>query len=251
MMRALVHGWLGEFDEAERCARLAADLADENERPYDIIAANYGRGVVQMMSGNLAESESALDAALRLSRESEVRLFLPLVMCALGNVYSQQGAPGKARDILLQAKDEAEALGHETSKVVVSAYLGSAYSQLGDTPHGLSLVRACQATAKQKGYEGIEALAAFTEANILASQGAGAPADAIECVKRSIDIAAKIEARPLVAAAKGILARLLVASGRRQEAQDELLQAIMLFDQSRMTVQLERAKAALARFSNS
>jgi transposase len=70
-------------------------------------------------------------------------------------------------------------------------------------------------------------------------------------VKRSIDIAAKIEARPLVAAAKGILARLLVASGRRQEAQDELLQAIMLFDQSRMTVQLERAKAALARFSNS
>jgi class 3 adenylate cyclase/tetratricopeptide (TPR) repeat protein len=251
MMRALVHGWLGEFDEAERCARLAADLADENERPYDIIAANYGRGVVQMMSGNLAESESALDAALRLSRESEVRLFLPLVMCALGNVYSQQGAPGKARDILLQAKDEAETLGHETSKVVVSAYLGSAYSQLGDAPHGLSLVRACQATAKQKGYEGIEALAAFTEANIMASQGAGAPADAIECVKRSIDIAAKIEARPLVAAAKGILARLLVASGRRQEAQDELLQAIMLFDQSRMTVQLERAKAALARFSNS
>ena len=251
MMKALVHGWLGEFDEAERCDRLATDLAEQNERPYDMIAANYGRGVVQMMSGNLEEAESALDEALRLSRESEVRLFLPLVMCALGNVYSQQGEPGRARDILLQAKDEAETLGHETSKVVVSAYLGSVHSQLGDIQHGLSLVRACQATARQKGYEGIEALAAFAEANILASQGAGASADAIECVKRSIDIAARIEARPLVAAAKGILARLLAASGRRKEAQDELVQAIMLFDQSRMTVQLERAKAALARFSDS
>ena len=79
-------------------------------------------------------------------------------MCALGNLYSQQGHAARARDILLQAKDEAEALGHETSKVAVSAYLGSVYSQLGDIQRGLSLVRASQAGAKQKGYGGIEAI---------------------------------------------------------------------------------------------
>jgi class 3 adenylate cyclase/tetratricopeptide (TPR) repeat protein len=250
LMKSLVHAWLGEFDEAERYSAQASDLAETNDRPYDMIAADYGRGVVQMMRGNHEEAESALDQAFRLSHESEVRLFLPLVMCALGNLYSQRGDAARARDILLQAKEEAEALGHETSKVVVSAYLGSAYSQLGDIQHGLTLVRACQAAAKQKGYGGVEVLAVFTEANILSSQGAPMAEEAIECMKRAVELAAGLEARPLLGAARGILARLLAGSGRMAEAEEELHQAIALFDQSKMTLQLERAKATLSRFSN-
>jgi tetratricopeptide (TPR) repeat protein len=250
MMKSIIHAWLGEFDESERCSGQASDLAEQNERPYDIIAADYGRGLTQMMRGNLEEAESALDQALGLSRESEVRLFLPLVMCALGNLYSQQGDPARARDILLQAKEEAEALGHVTSTVVVSAYLGAAYSQLGDLQHGLSLVRACQASAKQKGYAGIEALAVFSEAAILSNQGTSDEADPVAGLKRAVEIAERLEARPLMGAAKGMLARVLAASGRTAEAQDELVQAIALFDQSKMTVQLERAKAALSKFSN-
>ena len=78
MMKAIVSAWLGEFDDSERCSEQASDLAEENDRPYDLIAASYGRGVVQMMRGNMDEAESALDQALRISRESEVRLFLPL-----------------------------------------------------------------------------------------------------------------------------------------------------------------------------
>jgi len=250
MMKALVCAWLGEFHEAERCSGQASDLAETNDRPYDTIAAGYGRGVVQIMCGNIEEAESALDQAFRVSRESEVRLFLPLLMCALGNLYLQQGDAARAHDILLQAKDEAEALGHETSKVAVSAYLGSAYSQLGDTELGLSLVRAAQAGAKQKGYGGVEALAVFTEANILASQGASMAEEAMGCLKRTVEIAARLEARPLLGAAKGVRARVLAASGRTTEAQDELVQAIALFDQTKMTVHLERAKAALSKFSD-
>jgi tetratricopeptide (TPR) repeat protein len=251
MMRAVVHAWLGEFEKSERYSEQATDLAEESGRPYDMIAADYGRGLVQMMLGNLESAETALDQAFRASRESEVRLFLPLVMCALGNLYVQQGEAGRARDILLLAKDEAEALGHITSTVIVPGYLGFAYSQLGDVQRGLTLVRACQAGAKQKGYGGVEALAVFSEASILASQGAPAQADAIACLNRTIDIAIKLEARPLLGTARGMLARLLAASGRTAEAQDELVRAIALFDQSKMTVQLERAKATLSRFSES
>ena len=68
MMKAIVYAWLGEFDEAERCSGQASDLAETNDRPYDMIAADYGRGLVQMMRGNLQEAESALDRAFRLSR---------------------------------------------------------------------------------------------------------------------------------------------------------------------------------------
>ena len=249
MMRAIVYAWLGEFDDSERCCEQAGDLAENNDRPYDIVAASYGRGLVQLMRGNLAEAEIALDRASSLSRENEVRLFLPLVMLALGNLYSQQGQPARARDILLEAKDEAEALGHATSMVAVSVYLGSSYCQLGDIKRGLSMVRACQAGAKQKGYGGVEALAILSEAAILSGQGAPAHEDAIACLKRAIEITERLEARPLLGASRGMLARLLAASGRTAEAQDEMVQAIALFDRSHMTVQLERAKATLSKFS--
>jgi tetratricopeptide (TPR) repeat protein len=250
MMRAIVFGWLGEFDESERCSERASQFAERNDRPYDRIAANYGRGVVKMMRGDLDEAESALDQALRVSRESEARLFLPPVMCALGNLYSQRGEPSEARDILLRAKDEAEALGHETSKVAVSAYLGTAYSLLGDTQYGLSLARACQAGARQKGYGGIEALAAYAEANILVFQGEPTAQEAIGCLRRTIDIASQLDAGPLQAAARSVLGRLLSVSGRASEAQEELVQAISLFEHSKMTAQLERAKATLSKFSD-
>ena len=250
MMRAIVHAWLGDFEESQRCCDQATDMAEVNDRPYDIVAADYGRGLVQMLRGNLDEAEISLNRASLLSRENEVRLFLPLVMCSLGNLYSQQGDAKRARDILLQAKDEADAAGHATSIVAVSAYLGVAYCQLGELQHGLSLIRACQASAKQKGYGGIEALATFAEANVLASQGPTMTTEAIACVNRVIEIAGRLDAQPLLGAARGTLARLLAASGRRVEAQDELLQAIALFDRSKMTVHLERAKLALSKFSD-
>ncbi len=248
MMGAMVHAWLGEFDVSERCVGQATVLADQDGRPYDVIAADYARGLVQLMRGNLEEAEAAFDRASLLSKENEVRLFLPLVMLALGNLYTQQGRAARARDILLEAKAEAEAAGHATSVIAASAYLGRAYCQLGDMQQGLDLVRASQASAKQKGYGGVEALAVMAEANILASQGAPAAAEAIGCMTRAIEIAVRLEARPMQGAARGLLARLLAASGRAAEARDELVQAIALFDRSQMTVPLERAKAALSQF---
>ncbi|WFU20446.1 AAA family ATPase [Bradyrhizobium sp. CB3481] len=212
MMNAVIHAWLGEFDEAEQCSEKSAVLAETSGRPYDMIAADYGRGIVLLMRGDLEDAESALDQALRCSRESEARLFGPLIMTALGNIYAQQGHPKRATEILLQAKHEADSLGHETSKVAVPAYLGAAYAQLGDVQHGLALLRACQASARQKGYAGIEALATSAEANILASQGGHMREEAMACLERTIAFTANLEALPLLGAAKETLARLLAAS---------------------------------------
>jgi class 3 adenylate cyclase/tetratricopeptide (TPR) repeat protein len=251
MMRALVYVSLGEYDESERCSRQASDLAASRDRPYEIIAALYGRGLVHMSHSDFDEAERDLEEAALLSRENEVRLFLPLVLCALGNLYLQKGRAGESRDILLKAKAEAEALGHASSTMLAPVYLATAYAQLGDIPHGLEVARACQAAAKQRGYHGIEALAALAEAFILSLQGAPAAGEARAQLDRTIELATSLGARPLLGVAKGTLARLLAASGRKSEAQDELAQAIELFDKSKMTVQLERAKVTLSKFADS
>jgi class 3 adenylate cyclase/tetratricopeptide (TPR) repeat protein len=249
VLKAMVHASIGEYDDSERCSRRASDLSQENARPYDIIAADYSRGFLHMSYGKLEEAENALSEALFLSRENEAWVFLPYVLCALGNVYLLTGRPTEAKDILLEAKDKAEALGHGTSVLIASTYLASAYAQLGNPTRGLELARACQAGAKQKGYQTIEALALFAEAVILSFQGASAVSDAIARLERMIEIATRLGIRPLLGRAKGILARLLAASGRKSDAQGELAQAIELFAQSKMTLQLERAKATLSQFS--
>jgi class 3 adenylate cyclase/tetratricopeptide (TPR) repeat protein len=250
MMRAMSCSWLGEFDEAERCSRTASELAASNDRPYDLVAAAYGRGVVQLLFGNIDEAEMAFDNAVRASRESEIRLFLPPILTALGSIYSQRGKANLAHDTLLQAKQEAEALGHQTSMVAVLPYLGTALSNLGETSKGLALTRACQASAKQKGYGATEALANLAEAGILLSQGATVAEEAVASVQRTIAIADRLEACPVQALAKSLLSRLYLASGRMGEARDELTQAIALFGKSKMTIHLERAKATLSKFSD-
>jgi tetratricopeptide (TPR) repeat protein len=250
MMKAIVYASVGEYDDSEQSSRQASDLAERNDRPYDIIAADYGRGIVQMIHGDLDEAASALEEASLLSRENEVRLFLPLVLCALGNLYLQLGQAVKARDILVEAKSEAEELGHSTSILLASAYLSSAHALLGDIPRGLEVARACQAGAKQKGYQAIEALAYFAEAGILSLHGAPGAAEATARLERTIEIASRLGTKPLLGLARGTLARLLAASGRTSEAQDELSQAVELFANSKMTVQLERAMAALSKLSN-
>ncbi|HKU09495.1 MAG TPA: AAA family ATPase [Bradyrhizobium sp.] len=251
MMRAMSCSWLGEFDEAERCSTAASELAESNDRPYDLVAANYGHGVVQMLLGNIDEAEIAFDQALRISRESEIRLFLPLVLTALGNIHLQRGRATLAHETLLHAKHEAETLGHQTSMVAVSPYLGTALSNLGKTAEGLALARASQASAKQKGYGPTEALANLAEAGILSSLGPAAVDEAVASAQRTIEIADRLEAGPLKAIARGVLCRLYLTSGRATEARDELVQAIALFSKSKMTVHLERAKATLSQFSDS
>ena len=100
MMKAIVHASMGEFDQSEECARQASNLAEESGLSYDIIAADYGRGLSQLVLGNLDQAEGALDEASLLSRENEVRLFLPVVLCALGSLYLQQGASGGSKSHL-------------------------------------------------------------------------------------------------------------------------------------------------------
>jgi class 3 adenylate cyclase/tetratricopeptide (TPR) repeat protein len=250
MMKALICAWLGEFEQSERACVQMGELAQTNDRPYDTVASEYGRGAVEIIRGHLEEAENAFDNALRVARESEVRLFHPLILCGLGNLYTQKGEAARARDVLLEAKREAAALGHATSMVVVSAYLGAAYARLGEVQHGLSLVRACLAGARQKGYAGIEMLAAFYEASILASEGMSSRSEAIDGFKRTIEIAGRLETGPMLGAAKGALGKLLADAGRTAEAQDELAQALALFNRSKMTVQMERVRATLSKFSD-
>ena len=250
MMKAILSAHTGEHDEAVRNAQRARDFANQSNRPYDHVAAGYARGMVHLVRGDLDRAEEILADIARLSRENEVRLFLPLVLCMLGSVYVQSGRASRAERVLLEAKQEAQSVGYQTVTVLASVYLASTYAQLGDPVRGIETARGCQAGAKQKGYQSIELQALLAEAMIL-SQDSASVDRAIAQLERAAGMAAQLGMRPLSGIAKGALARLLAVSGRKSEAKDELNQAIELFAKSKMTTQLERARLELAKLLNS
>ena len=211
MMRAIVHAWMGEFDESERCSGQAAISPKKNDRPYDMIAADYGRGLVQMMRGNLEEAESALDrASFAFPRERSPVCFCPSCCSRLAIFIRSRATPRSARDILLQAKRRGRSGSAmrpawlRRRRIWVRRTASSATSS-----SGLDLVRACQASAKQKGYGGIEALARFCRgqhSGVTGSVGGGRGDRLHEPDNRNCG---RLEARPLLGAARGLLARLL------------------------------------------
>jgi hypothetical protein len=161
----------------------------------------------------------------------------------------QSDRAARAERILLEAKQQAQAVGYQTVIVLASVYLASTYAQLGDPVRGVEIARGSQAGAKQKGYQWIELQALLAEAMIL-SQDSATVDQAMAQLERAAGMAAQLGMRPLSGIAKGALARLLAVSGRKSEAQDELNQAIELFAKSKMTTQLERARLELAKLLN-
>src|SRR5580704_9894732 len=110
----------------------AREFANQSNRPYDQIAAGYARGMVHLTGGDFDKAEEILSDVARLSRENEVRLFLPLALCMLGSAHVQSGRATRAERILLEAKQAAQSVGYQTVMVLASVYLASVHAQLGD-----------------------------------------------------------------------------------------------------------------------
>jgi len=115
MTKAISHTALGELDRADVYEQQASRIASVSNRPYDRIASGYCHGVVRLVHGDVDAASEALSDALEVSRRNEVRQFVPVVMCQLGNSYLQQEHPGQARAVLEEARSEAATLGHTAS----------------------------------------------------------------------------------------------------------------------------------------
>ena len=235
MMKSIAHASIGEADEAQACQRRAVDLAAVSQQPYDVIAANYGSGFYQLRWGDLNEARATLEEALSLARQHEVRHFIPIVACQLAKLYLLRGDASKAQVLLLDAKREAEGLGHTFGVLRASTYLAFAVQQLGDAPGALNIARTARLTAEQQGFEGLRAEALFAEASALAFDHRIDAARPKKALASAISVATQIEARPQLAAAKALLSVILEREGDKTSSERELAEADSIFASVKMT----------------
>ena len=164
-----------------------------------------------------------------------MRHFIPIVASQLAKLYLVRGDASEAQVLLLDAKREAEELGHTFGVLRASTYLSFALQQLGDAPGALDMARTARLTAEQQGFEGLRAEALFAEASALAFDH-GIDADrSKKCLASAISVATGIEARPQLAAAKALLSVILEREGDMASSERELAEADSIFASMKMT----------------
>jgi tetratricopeptide (TPR) repeat protein len=246
MMKSVAHVAMGELEQAEISQRRASVIAAETKRPHDVIAAGYGRGGFELVWGSLSNAASTLEEALALARQHGVKQFIPVIACHLGNLYLQQNRAVEARDILLAAKSEAEALGHILSILRASIYLGMTLYRIDGASSARQMVSSAREQAARQGFQGITVEALVAEATICASAASPDIAESRQCLEAAIPIASRIEARSQLAAARALMGSILAREGNISDGLRDLWDALDLFAAMKMARQYEATHLLLS-----
>jgi predicted ATPase/class 3 adenylate cyclase len=212
-MKSIAHTMLGELESAEFFQRQAQGIADESNRPFDRIAAAYDLGTLLLGRGDPAAAATVLDRAFALAQQHDVRLFIPLIACQRGKAYLEEGRLEAARQVLADAREAANGPGHKSAWLRASIYLALALCESGDTDSALCMLRNVRNTACQQGFEGHEAEALFSEAKVMTIMPTSETSAIIRCLRASIAIAARNEARPLLVKSEELLGCILASTG--------------------------------------
>jgi tetratricopeptide (TPR) repeat protein len=218
MMKAVVHVQTGNLQLADACQREAQALASRSNRPYDLVAAGYATGVYLLAIGNTRAAQTCLRRALALAQEHHVKLFAPVIGCQLGIACFERGDNATARRVLMQAREQAKAVGHVSAMLRASACLALVFATAGKTRMGLRLARQSGRAARAMSFEGIrgQILAFATQI-----RGPAAAGENVRDLRRSLVIARRNGARPLAAQARRLLAQALRRGAHAQRTSQE------------------------------
>ncbi len=97
---------VGAFPEALAHGTEALAIASTAERPYDLLIASCGLGVVHLHQGNAAQAIAVLEPALTLGQRLAIPLLLPLVATFLGEAYALAGRFADALPLLEQLLEQ-------------------------------------------------------------------------------------------------------------------------------------------------
>ena len=157
MMICVSKAALGD-DEGVAAAQARADeIAKETSTPAAAIAAGFSRGVFLLSRDDIKAAEETLAQSLKLARQHEVHLFVPVLANQHGYALLQLGRIEDAREAFRTAHDEAEYLGHRSAALrsEVGLVLCDAASPLKRKAALEAAIRSEQ-VSRQGGYQPLE-----------------------------------------------------------------------------------------------
>jgi transcriptional regulator with AAA-type ATPase domain/tetratricopeptide (TPR) repeat protein len=239
---------LGEFDEAERCAREAIEIAESTRQPDTLLWAYVGAGVARLGRGQVAPATIALEHAMELCRTADMPVYLSLVGSPLGLAYGMSGRVAEGLALVEQAAERAEARRQIALLPWTLLRLGEV-RLLADKPSEAGEVEArALALFREHGERGGEAYALRAHADVALRRGDVEGADA-----RFGEAGVLVELtgmRPLAARCRLGIGLTTAARGRVAESRLHLAAAAAVFHQMGMEHWEPHAREALARLTS-
>ena len=148
---------LGDEKSAADAQSRADTISVEKEGPAAAIAAGFSRGALMLARNEPIAAETSLAQSLKLARQHEIHLFIPVLANQHGLALLWIAQPDRARAAFQTAREEAGLLGHRSA--ALRAELGLVLCDLANgSEHtkALELVLRCEQIARQGGYRPLE-----------------------------------------------------------------------------------------------
>ncbi len=163
---------LGDDSGAAAAQARADAIAAENEGPAAAIAAGFSRGALLLARDEPAAAETSLSHSLKLARQHEIHLFIPVLANQHGLALLEVAQPEQAREAFQAAREEAELLGHRSASLRAELYLALCdVASPSERAAALETVRRCEQSARQGGYQPLELEALLIQSALLSATG--------------------------------------------------------------------------------
>jgi tetratricopeptide (TPR) repeat protein len=185
---------LGDFDEADRVATRARELAEQGKNPYSQAIATSIAGFVWLARGQLDRALPLLEASLAACRDKQLVLWQPVPSSMLGVAMARAGRGDRAVRLLDDGVARTAALGVNAYLARWTAYLAEGQLAAGHVDRARAMAERARGLAAAHREQGHEAEALL----LLAEAEAGADPEAAARHRReALAIAEELDLQPL------------------------------------------------------
>jgi tetratricopeptide (TPR) repeat protein len=235
----------GEFAEAFARAREGVAIGERVSHPYTRIIALHGLAFTHLLCGDHREAIPLLERGLALCRESDLSLWYPDYVFALGYGCALAGRAGAALPPMEQSLREQKSIGQQGQLPFWMTSLGEVYLHAQRHDEARRVAYRALTLARERNQHGVRALCHRLEAEV-AMHTAPFDPDAVERQYReALALATERSMRPEVAHCHLGLAKLYRRTGKREQAQEHLTTATTMYREMGMTYWLEKAEAEM------
>jgi class 3 adenylate cyclase/tetratricopeptide (TPR) repeat protein len=244
---AIALGALGRFAEGFGRLREATHIAEEAGHVYSQLFPLFGLGALKLDQGDFVGAVAPLERGLELCRTREVPSLVPDFAGVLGAAY--HGTGRRAEGVALM-EDAARGFASQTVRMPAGwagrvGALGGAYLLDGRLADATRIAQEGLAAARQRGERSVEGQLLRLLGDIAAHPDRVEVDTAEAHYRQALALAEELGLRPLKAHCHLGLGALYRRTGKRQQAQEYLANAVALYCGMDMRFWLEQAEAEM------
>ena len=233
---------LGRFDEAIGHAEAAVQIAEAADHPFTLNVALFDLGLAHFHRRDLPRATRVLERGLDLCRTWQFVAGIPTVTATLGAAYALAGRADEALPLAAGAVEEFRRRQNHIWPAFILLCAGTTYLSAGRIDEAASHAREALALTRRLGARGSEAHALCLAGDVAST---GAAENAEGHYREALALASQLGMRPVVAHCHLGLGALYRRTGKRQQAQEYLANAVTLYREMDMRFWLEQAEAEM------